>query len=132
MEALKQWLLNGGSNLIALVITSSVIMIFSAIANRIKDPKLKKIMQIIPRAIIYAEKMGGSGNEKLAIAIDYVKSTGVCTNSDKITNYIEDYLILTKNVNISTSSGNSSNSTSGGNSSNSTSSGNSSNSICTR
>lgn len=79
-------------------------LLCSTIASKVKNEKLKRLFQLVPEAMIFAEKNAVGAEEKLSVAVEYLLSRIKGVNKQTIVNAIETVIPATKQVNVSSTS----------------------------
>lgn len=100
-----EWLQNLLSNysqwvVLAIYLVLEIIAkICSMISGNIKNAKYKKVLNLLPDALEYAETNGTSAENKLALCIEYIQGVIKGFSSKELTTFINNYIDMTKNVN---------------------------------
>lgn len=74
------------------------------IACKVSNDKLKRLIEIVPDALEDAEKLGGSAQQKLTHAIEYVTKRIKGLPIEVITDAIEKGITVSKTVNLKSKS----------------------------
>ena len=84
---------------ITMVVLCIITLVLKLISSKVKNEKIKHIIDILPDAMIKAETEGTTPSNKLEIAIKYIKDKVKSISDNDIINMIENAIIISKNVN---------------------------------
>lgn len=70
-----------------------------------ENNKIQRLIEILPEAMQYAENQGGSAQQKLSIAVDYITKRIKGLSLEIITDAIEKGIVTSKTININSTSG---------------------------
>lgn len=103
LDCVKEFFTSGvGVTILSAVmplLVSAIVLLIRLIASRIKNKNIRRLIEILPDAMEFAEKSGQSGSTKLELAINYIKNAIANLSEDIITEYIEKAIIISKSVN---------------------------------
>lgn len=80
-------------------ISAIIIVVCRLIASRVKNEKLRRLISVLPEAMITAERNGGSSTDKLNFAVSFVKEKIKGLSTAIIKDFIENAISISKNVN---------------------------------
>lgn len=103
LDCVKEFFTSGvGVTILSAVMplfVSAIVLLIRLIASKIKNKNIRRLIEILPDAMEFAEKSGQSGSTKLELAINYIKNAIADLSEDIITEYIEKAIIISKSVN---------------------------------
>lgn len=113
MSNLLDWLGKFFSSDVGITILSSVIpllvslvvLLIRLIASKIKNKNIRRLIEILPDAMEFAESSGQKGSIKLDLALSYIKDAIKNLSDDIITEYIEKAITISKTVNVHSQEG---------------------------
>lgn len=113
MSNLLDWLGKFFSSDVGITILSSVIpllvslvvLLIRLIASKIKNKNIRRLIEILPDAMEFAESSGQKGSIKLDLALSYIKDAIKNLSDDIITEYIEKAITISKSVNVHSQEG---------------------------
>lgn len=82
------------------LLVSLVVLIIRLIASKIKNKNIRRLIEILPDAMEFAESSGQKGSIKLDLALSYIKDAIKNLSDDIITQYIEKAITISKTVNV--------------------------------
>ena len=82
------------------LLVSLVVLIIRLIASKIKNKNIRRLIEILPDAMEFAESSGQKGSIKLDLALSYIKDAIKNLSDDIITEYIEKAITISKSVNV--------------------------------
>lgn len=87
------------------LLVSLVVLIIRLIASKIKNKNIRRLIEILPEAMEFAESSGQKGSIKLDLALSYIKDAIKNLSDDIITEYIEKAITISKSVNVHSQEG---------------------------
>lgn len=87
------------------LLVSLVVLIIRLIASKIKNKNIRRLIEILPDAMEFAESSGQKGSIKLDLALSYIKDAIKNLSDDIITEYIEKAITISKSVNVHSQEG---------------------------
>ena len=69
------------------------------LSNKLDSKKLKEVINLLPEAMLFAEKMGGDASTKLDNAISYIQDCVKNVSKSTIATAIESGIVISKNIN---------------------------------
>lgn len=87
------------------LLVSLVVLIIRLIASKIKNKNIRRLIEILPDAMEFAESSGQKGSIKLDLALSYIKDAIKNLSDDIITEYIEKAITISKTVNVHSQEG---------------------------
>lgn len=87
------------------LLVSLVVLIIRLIASKIKNKNIRKLIEILPDAMEFAESSGQKGSIKLDLALSYIKDAIKNLSDEIITEYIEKAITISKSVNVHSQEG---------------------------
>lgn len=87
------------------LLVSLVVLIIRLIASKIKNKNIRRLIEILPDAMEFAESSGQKGSIKLDLALSYIKDAIKNLSDDIITQYIEKAITISKTVNVHSQEG---------------------------
>ena len=87
------------------LLVSLVVLIIRLIASKIKNKNIRRLIEILPDAMEFAEASGQKGSIKLDLALSYIKDAIKNLSDDIITEYIEKAITISKSVNVHSQEG---------------------------
>lgn len=87
------------------LLVSLVVLIIRLIASKIKNKNIRRLIEILPDAMEFAESSGQSGSIKLDLALSYIKDAIKNLSDEIITEYIEKAITISKTVNVHSQEG---------------------------
>lgn len=87
------------------LLVSLVVLIIRLIASKIKNKNVRRLIEILPDAMEFAESSGQKGSIKLDLALSYIKDAIKNLSDDIITEYIEKAITISKSVNVHSQEG---------------------------
>lgn len=74
-------------------------IIFSIVASKCNNGKMKKVLMVLPEAMEWAEFQGDTPEKKLELCVEYITNRVKHVSDSFIIKLIEPYIKMTKNVN---------------------------------
>lgn len=87
------------------LLVSLVVLIIRLIASKIKNKNIRRLIEILPDAMEFAESSGQKGSIKLDLALSYIKDAIKNLSDEIITEYIEKAITISKSVNVHSQEG---------------------------
>lgn len=87
------------------LLVSLVVLLIRLIASKIKNKNIRRLIEILPDAMEFAESSGQKGSIKLDLALSYIKDAIKNLSDDIITEYIEKAITISKSVNVHSQEG---------------------------
>ena len=87
------------------LLVSLVVLLIRLIASKIKNKNIRRLIEILPDAMEFAESSGQKGPIKLDLALSYIKDAIKNLSDEIITEYIEKAITISKSVNVHSQEG---------------------------
>lgn len=109
LDCVKEFFTSGvGVTILSAVMplfVSAIVLLIRLIASRIKNKNIRRLIEILPDAMEFAESSGQKGSIKLDLALSYIKDAIKNLSDDIITEYIEKAITISKTVNVHSQEG---------------------------